>query len=134
MLKLESLLLGNSPKKFHLLGQAPGQLHFRSVITKYDTVLGAGIQAQGTSKVTFEKLGCREELKLLDQSPRQFKEPLLPRHLFKNFVPMKLLRSLSNHAQTFNFLKIILLEVKNMLGPPDAKSQLSGKDLDHGKD
>ena len=52
----------------------------------------------------------------------------------KSFVPMKLLRSLLNHAQTFNFLKIILLEVKNMLGPPDAKSQLIGKDPDHGKD
>ena len=47
---------------------------------------------------------------------------------------MKLLRSLLNHAQTFNFLKIILLKVKNMLGPPDAKSQLIGKDPDHGKD
>ena len=87
MLKLESLLLGNFPKKFHLLGQAPAQLHFRSVITKYDTVLGAGIQAEGTSKATFKKLGCREELKLLDQSPGQFKEPLLPRHLFKKFCP-----------------------------------------------
>lgn len=54
MLKLESLLLGNFPKKFHLLGQAPAQLHFRSVNTKYDTVLGAGIQAEGTSKVTFK--------------------------------------------------------------------------------
>ena len=43
---------------------------------------------------------------------------------------MKLLRSLLNHAQTFNFLKIILLKVKNMLGPPDAKSQLIGKDPD----
>ena len=134
MLTLESLLLGNFAKKFHLLGQAPAQLHFRSVNTKYDTVLGAGIQAEGTSKVTFKKLGCREELKLLDQSPRQFKEPLLPRQLFKNFVPMKLLRSQSNHAQTFNFLKIILLEVKNILRPPDAKSQLIGKDPDPGKD
>lgn len=34
-------------------GQAPAQLFFRSVNTGYDTVLGAGIRADETSKVTF---------------------------------------------------------------------------------
>lgn len=48
----------------------------------------------------------------MDQSSKPFKELLLPRCLFKNVVPVELLRSLSNHVQTFNFLSIIFLDVK----------------------
>lgn len=66
------------------------------------------------------------------QALKQFKEPLLPKHLFKNSVPMEPLGSLSNHIQAFNLLsRTLSSKIKNKKNHPQNFPSLPGISLSH---
>lgn len=111
----------------------PGPSRTFLQISKHcDTVLSAGTKAEELAKWHSKNWAAEENWNVWIQAPKQFKEPLLPKHLFKNSVPMEPLGSLSNHIQAFNFLSITLSsKIKNKKNHPQSFPSLPGIYLSH---